>query len=81
MDKSDIFQKIASTISAVLDIKTEKITENTSSQNIHNWDSLNQIKLIVSLEEEFDMEFDSEEVSLMTNVGVIRNIINKKLQQ
>lgn len=81
MTNNDILQRITHTISGVLNIKPEKINRDTGSQNIHNWDSLNHIKVVVSLEEEFETEFDSEEISLMTSVEKMENIISQKLKQ
>jgi acyl carrier protein len=78
MTNNDLLQRITQTISAVLDINPEKISRETSSQNVHNWDSLNHIKVVVSLEEEFEMEFDPEEISVMTSVEKIENLIYQK---
>ena len=54
------------------------ITENTNSDEIDEWDSLNHILLVVEIEKAFSIKFLSGEISSFKNVGeMCHNIINK----
>ena len=78
MNQSEVFAKVAKVISEIFELKIEKINENTSNKNLSKWDSLQHIKLIVALEDEFDLEFEPEEIGVMTSVkSIIDNILNK----
>ena len=45
------------------------VTDQTVAADIPKWDSLTHISLILALEEEFGIEFSSEEVTSMADVG------------
>lgn len=78
--KDDLIQeKIALVMAEVFEIKIEAINEKTSNKNIDNWDSLHQIKLTVAIEDEFDVEFEPEEIATMTSLKSIATIVKDKL--
>ena len=63
----------------VFDNQNLTITENTSPDEIDDWDSFNHVKLILSLEETFDIKFDVEEVMELNKVcDIISAVKNKK---
>ena len=45
------------------------VTPETSPADVANWDSVAQVKLVLSLEEEFGIRFSEDEVSSMRSVG------------
>ncbi len=55
------------------------ITEKTTAADIPTWDSLTHITLIVSLEEEFGIQFTSMEVTSMSCVGDLFTLLEKKV--
>jgi acyl carrier protein len=71
--------RIKNVMSAVFEISVEEINDQTSSESIDSWDSLNLMNLIVSLEEEFDIQFDDQEIAEMLNFKLICEIIYQKL--
>ena len=62
----------------VFDNQNITITENTSHEEIEDWDSFNHVKLILSLEEAFDIKFDVEEVVELDKVSDIINAVKNK---
>jgi len=58
-------------ISNVFDYPLEKIDEKSSPDTIESWDSLNHMKLILALEEEFKVEFSDDQIVDMLNVSLI----------
>jgi acyl carrier protein len=56
------------------------ITENTTSNDIDDWDSFTHINLILAIEHEFGIEFKQNEIQRFANVGELVNNIEKKLQ-
>ena len=59
---------------------SEEINSETSKQNMEKWDSMNHLRLIVELEEEFNISFEPEEIAEMESIDSIKIIITKKLQ-
>jgi acyl carrier protein len=74
----DIFGKIKSLISEQLDIDEEKITSETTFEDIEA-DSLDVVELVMALEEEYNLEIADEEVEKIKTVGDIVSYIEKHI--
>jgi acyl carrier protein len=67
--------KVKNIMSAVLSIDIELINNNTSPESVEEWDSLKQMNLIVALEEEFEIEFEDEDIIEMMDYKSILKIL------
>ena len=56
------------------------LNDNTTSDDIEDWDSLEHINLLVSVEQEFNMKFNMNEVTNMKNVGEMVDIIISRIK-
>ena len=56
------------------------VSEQTKAEDIPKWDSLSHISLILALEEEFDVQFSSEEVTSMTCVGDLFAVLERRMK-
>jgi len=79
MDTQKVYQKVIVVISKTLLVEITDLNENTSMNDLKNWDSLNHLNLIIALEEEFDLDFIDDEVIKMIDVHSIVDIITLKL--
>jgi len=59
-------------------ILEEKINTTSDQKHCENWDSLHHLNLILELELKFNVEFEPEEISKMTNVKKIIDILESK---
>ena len=75
MKREDVFDKLTEVFRDVFDDESISVTENTTSNDIEDWDSLEHINLVVAIEEEFGMKFKMSEVTGMKNVGEMVEII------
>ncbi len=66
-----VFEKVKSIIVDQLDVDAEKITLDSKVAEDLGADSLDVVDLIMSIEEEFDMEIDDDAVESMKTVGDI----------
>ena len=55
------------------------VEDSTNSSDIEDWDSLEHIALVVSMEKEFDLKLDLKEVNKLENVGQMVDLIISKL--
>jgi len=62
----------------VFNVDVNSINNESSPDNIGHWDSLKHMNLIVALEEEFDIEFDDDEIVDSMNYTLIVNILSSK---
>lgn len=60
-------------------LETEDLSLNTSQENCENWNSLRQLNLVSELEDEFDVEFEPEEIAEMKSVERVLKILQSKL--
>lgn len=70
--------KVKKIIASVFNLEVDSINDDASPDNILNWDSLNHMNLIVSLEEEFKIRFTDEDISEMLNLELILYTIQQK---
>ncbi len=54
--------------------------ENLTMSQLENWDSINHLNLVVSLEEEFGLSFNENEIPVMDSFFKICDLINIKLK-
>lgn len=75
MNRTDAKKRLNSIFCDVFDDNTITITDDTSSDDLEDWDSIEHISLITAVEDEFGMKFKIKEVSGMKNVGEMLDII------
>ena len=80
MEKSKIYERLNVVFRDIFDDDTISVNENTTSNDIEDWDSLEHINLIVAIEQEFGIKFNMNEVTTMKNVGEMVNIIESRLK-
>lgn len=72
-------ERIKRIIAAVFGLDNQSINEETCSVNtIENWDSLQQIRLVLALEQEFGIEFSDEEIPHLTDFSAIQSLVSDK---
>lgn len=67
MDDTD--RRVQAIFREVFDDDQLVVTSTTAAKDIPEWDSLAQVKLLISLEEEFCVQFTTQEVAAMRSVG------------
>ena len=75
----DIEKRIIFIMSEVFDINKDMIKNDSSTNNLLEWDSMNHMNLIVALEEEFKCDFDEDEIEIMVSFEIVKTIIENKL--
>lgn len=78
MTRQEIFEKLNEVFSDVFDEEIT-VTEQTTSADIEDWDSLTHITLISEVEDVFGMKFAMKDVLGMQNVGEMADIIQKNI--
>jgi acyl carrier protein len=79
MDRQTIFDRLNKVFQTIFDDENIVVNEETTSDDIEDWDSLEHITLIVAIEQEFGIKFSMGEVTSMKNVGDMVNIIISRL--
>ena len=67
--------KLKQVIGSVLGVPAESIDDETSTDTLEGWGSLEQLNLILALEEEFGVEIPDEEAADITSYPLIRLVV------
>jgi acyl carrier protein len=64
--------KLSHVMASVFNVEQALINEDSSVDTIEQWDSLNHLKLVLALEQEFDISFTEEETVDILNYQLIK---------
>ena len=80
MERNDIFETLNEIFIDVLDLDECELTDETSANDIEEWDSLSHIQLIVAIEKALKIKFTSLEIMKWKNVGEMVDSIMEKMK-
>ena len=72
--------KLKRIFSKILNIPIIEVTSDLSPNSCSSWDSFNMIKLVLAIEEKFEIKLEIEEVVTVTNFRDMVNIVEKKIK-
>lgn len=73
-----IEERIKNVMATVFDVNADTIDETASQDTIEDWDSVNHLNLVTSLEEEFSIEIPIEEVGNMLNFQLVAMLVKEQ---
>ena len=78
MTREEVLERLSEVFEDVLEIDDDDVTEDLSQDTCEDWDSLAQITLLVSVENEFGLKFSAEEMAEMKSVAKIIDTVLAK---
>jgi acyl carrier protein len=79
VQKEEIIKAVQDVFIDVLEDDDIVLNYNTTADDIEDWDSLNNILLIVEIEKKFKLKFKLEEIHSFKNVGEMCDYIFNKV--
>ncbi|MEG2633686.1 MAG: acyl carrier protein [Oscillospiraceae bacterium] len=79
MNRQQVMEKANTVFCNIFDDEDIVISDDTTSADIEDWDSLEQINILVALEKLFSIKFAVSEVEGLKNVGEMIDLIISKL--
>lgn len=80
MDDAIIQEKLSAVLREVLGSDDINVTLDMTASDIEGWDSLNHIRIVLSVEEKFGVRFSTTEIPELRNVGEFVALIKTKLR-
>ena len=65
----------------MLNIDASMLNDDSSMDNLPNWDSLRQMNIVLALEEEFKIVIPDEDAANITSYKLIKLVVGGLLQQ
>jgi acyl carrier protein len=81
MDNSEILTKLQPVFQEVFDEDDLIVTPQMTADDVDEWDSLSNVRLMISIEVEFGIKVKASEVANLSHVGLLVDLISKKLNQ
>lgn len=79
MTRQEVLEKLDEIFQDEFDDESIHVMDETTANDIEDWDSLAHISLIAAIETEFGMKFTMGEVTGMKNVGEMTEIIMSRI--
>ena len=79
MDSLEILNRITAVVQDVLGLDELALTPQTEPQDVERWDSVSNINIIMTLEQEFGIRFALGELESMLTVDDIINGVTRHL--
>ncbi|MBQ3009197.1 MAG: acyl carrier protein [Oscillospiraceae bacterium] len=77
MTREEIFAQLTEIFQDVFDDDEIVLTDDTTADDIEDWDSLEQINLLVAIEKQFKIKFQLADVSNLENVGAMVDLVSR----
>ncbi len=74
-----IFDQVRGIASDIFGIPADKLTADSSTETIENWDSIQHLNLVLAIEEKFNVQLEPEEIEQMKNIGLVAALVEKKV--
>ncbi len=70
-------EKLYQIVANVFNVDVTRINDNSSSENLEEWDSFNFYVLLDEIENQFSINFDLDETLEIKNIGDFRKLLKK----
>jgi len=80
MTRNEILSRLAPIMRDIFDEESLEPTDSMTSDDVAEWDSTNHVRLMVAVESEFGIRFETDEITEPENVGQLVDLIASKLQ-
>lgn len=71
-------EKIEGLLAEVLQVPPATITDELTMKDLDAWDSLKHMELVVSLEQNFDVQLSFDDIVAMQSVGAIKRVLRER---
>lgn len=79
MDRAEILSRLTEIMRDVFEEDDLVATEETTSDDVAEWDSTNHVRLMVAVESAFGLSFETHEITAPDNVGDLVGLIQSKI--
>lgn len=79
MNRQELLNQINEIFKEVLDNEEILLSEQSTADDVEEWDSLSHIQLIVAIEKFFKIRFTSREIQSWENIGELISSVETKL--
>jgi acyl carrier protein len=79
VDESTIYARLTEVFADVFDQDSISVSPTLSAKDVDGWDSINHIRLLLTVEKAFKIKFTTSEVGSLKNVGELVSLISTRV--
>ena len=79
MGINEIKEKVFEIVASVCEVDKSEVNENSTVGDFPAWDSLGQLSILQQVQDDFEVEFEPEEMMDIEDVNDIINTVKSKL--
>jgi acyl carrier protein len=76
---AQLFDRVRAIAADVLEVSAATVSADSSPETIDTWDSVHHLNLVLALEQEFNLQFEPEEIDQMKDIQHILDILGSKV--
>jgi acyl carrier protein len=80
MQSPDIYARLTQIFHDLFDDPELVLSPTLTAKDIEGWDSLNHVRLVLSVQKAFEVRFSAAEIGRLVNVGELVQLIASKAQ-
>ena len=80
MTREEIFEQLNEVFRDVFDDESIEVSDETTADDIEDWDSLEHINLIAAVEQQFGVRFNMGQIVTLKNVGEMVDLIESMME-
>ena len=73
------YEQIRDLAADLLDVNPASLSPSSGPETVEAWDSVQHLNLVLALEQQFDLQFEPEEIEAMKTLGGIAASVDRKL--
>lgn len=78
MSSQQIPSSLRDIFADILEISSEEVTPELSTESAETWDSFRHLQLILSIEDEYGVQFDPQKIPELTTVARVQQALEQK---
>ena len=75
--KTMMAERLEEVIGSVLNMSAEELSDDSSSENTQNWDSLRQLSILLALESAYGISITTDEAVDMNSIAAIKAVLKR----
>ena len=79
MGESEILERVTEVVRDQLDVDDISLEMHTVANSVDGWDSLAHVRIVVAVEEEFGVQFQTTEITSLKNVGDLVRLVSARI--
>ncbi len=78
MSSQQVPSSLCDIFADTLEISREEVTPELSAESAETWDSFRHLQLILSIEDEYGVQFDPQKIPELTTVAKVQEALEQK---